>query len=228
MNELVENVDYTIVNSVLKINEGVEHIPYETFKSRGGFTEVILPSSLISIGKFAFAFNHLTKVVIPDSVRHIKRGAFYSCNIEELTLGKNVMYIGADAFSSNKISKIVNNSIELRLIDNEAFRNNKLTKFVVNSVPLFIGVGAFCPFNCKDIIKCYVGKNQVFYDYSIDREYYYSYMTEDSYTFENGVLKIKDGVTIIERINKYQEDCISVEMPDSVLIIERQALKYIE
>ncbi|MCD8282343.1 MAG: leucine-rich repeat domain-containing protein [Prevotella sp.] len=110
------------------VADGVENIPDNILEGEysHGFpalTEIELPSSLISIGDYAFAYckslaalslgtgvetigDHtfdncvsLTEAKLPDSTTSIGEYAFNECTaLEELTIGEGVTYIGGQAF----------------------------------------------------------------------------------------------------------------------------------
>ena len=67
----------------------------------GDKKEVAIPSSVTSIGEYAFAYcNGLTSVIIPNSVKVIGESAFEGCNgLTSVTIPSSVANIGGGAFS---------------------------------------------------------------------------------------------------------------------------------
>ena len=91
--------------------------------------EVIIPSCVTSIGKFAFSnCINLTKVTIPDGVTSIGQYAFTACRkLTEITIPNSVTSIGESAF----------------------FECRKLTKVTISNSVTFIGKAAFC--SCSNL-----------------------------------------------------------------------------
>jgi len=139
MEPLIEKKDYTLINGLLKINEGVRHIPTKCFENYSDIRKIILPSTLISIGDSAFSWCiNIRHLQLPDSVKYIMHNAFSYCSIETLLLGRNMKYIAEEAFSHNNIYDVFNNSTKLSFIGQSAFYNNKLKSFNINNYPIFI------------------------------------------------------------------------------------------
>ena len=62
-------------------------------------TEVVLPDSVITIGKGAFdGSGNLKEIVLPDSLRYIYGSAFYGTAIEKIEIPASVEYIDTGAF----------------------------------------------------------------------------------------------------------------------------------
>ena len=211
MNPLVKGIDYTLIKGVLIINEGVKYIPDKSFSNRKDINHVFFPSTLIYIGRSAFNNCSLIgTVTIPDSVICINDYAFYKNEINILEFGKNVTYIGNKAYSYNSISEVINKSKMLRFIGFRSFAYNyKLSKFNFDHESIFFDNAIFLDtiFNEKFLTLSKLENNNCTID------------TRDKYTFEDGVLKIHDGVQTIEGFEKLK-GCTRVEMPDSILIIK--------
>ena len=52
---------------------------------RNQLTSVVLPDSLVSIGRYSFSSNNLKSITIPSSVRYIDDGAFSYNDITSVT-----------------------------------------------------------------------------------------------------------------------------------------------
>ncbi len=117
------------------IGNSVTSISDSAFSSTQ-LTEVVIPSSVTSIGKYAFRDTHipskskLTSVVIPDSVTSIGAGAFRDTQLTEVVIPSSVTSIGNYAFQVTSIS-------------NYAFYNTQLTEVVIGNSVISIGAGAF-------------------------------------------------------------------------------------
>ena len=75
-----------------------------------GITSVVIPSTVKSIGDFAFDANKLTEVTIPSSVISIGNYAFSSNQLTEVVIPSSVTSIGIGAFAGNQGITIINNS----------------------------------------------------------------------------------------------------------------------
>lgn len=85
---------------------------------------VVIPHSVKSIGKYAFAdCDNLTSVVIPANVSSIGERAFYKCNkLTSVVIEKGVRNIGEDAFRYCKSLTSVVIPDSVTSIDRNAFR----------------------------------------------------------------------------------------------------------
>lgn len=71
-------------------------------------TSITIPSKLISIGRYAFAFSRLISITIPDSVTSIGESAFSNCeNLASVIISNSVISIGEGAFSDSGLTSIV-------------------------------------------------------------------------------------------------------------------------
>jgi BspA type Leucine rich repeat region (6 copies) len=77
----------------------VTNIGSDAFISARQMTNVDIPSSVISIGPFAFNASGLTSVTVPNGVASIGSGAFSLVSAAYVTIGNGVTNIGAGAFS---------------------------------------------------------------------------------------------------------------------------------
>ena len=102
---LVEAVDKSASTSNIK--QGTRWIGANAWdKSNYRIQKFSLPSSIKSIGKYAFAYNILDEsVVIPDSVLYIGDNAFCGGRYITATLGESVMELGENAFANSYLQK---------------------------------------------------------------------------------------------------------------------------
>ena len=109
-------------------------------------TELTLPSSVTSIGWYAFkGCSGLTKLTLPNSVKNIGESAFFGCSgLTELTLPNSVTSIGESAFKgcSGLTELTLPNSVTS--IGERAFEGcTGLTELTLPNSETSIGTGTF-------------------------------------------------------------------------------------
>ena len=105
-------------------------------------TQVIIPDSVTTIGKLAFANNTLTQVTIPNSVTKIDKHAFQNNQLTQVNIPDSVTIIGDVAFHNNRLEEVtIGNSVTT--IGKFAFENNKLEEVTIPKSVTTIGFGAF-------------------------------------------------------------------------------------
>ena len=72
-----------------------------TIPEQGDIRSVVIPSTVKSIGNYAFAHNQLTTITIPKSVTSISEYAFADNQITSVIIENAETQIGCDAFSNN-------------------------------------------------------------------------------------------------------------------------------
>eukprot|EP00980_Cylindrotheca_fusiformis_P009632 scaffold2127_cov85-Cylindrotheca_fusiformis.AAC.12 len=140
----------------VKIAENVRVIPDETFLEHPQLEEVILPSSVQVIGKYAFAWCRKLKFVlyqgiekeevgIPSNVKVIKNGAFFYCtSLARLVLNEGLKRIGQGAFGYCKSLTEVEIPSIVNVIDVYAFYGcTSLARLVLNEGLERIGENSF-------------------------------------------------------------------------------------
>ena len=86
------------------LNEGLESIGDYCFRCNDGLREVVIPSSVKSIGNCAFdECRNLSRVTLQEGLQSIGDWCFYSTNLPEVIVPRSVQNIGRDAFSSNVV-----------------------------------------------------------------------------------------------------------------------------
>ena len=105
-----------------------------------GCLTTIIPSSVTSIGSYAFSGYDITSITIPESVTLISAGAFGSCtNLASVNIPESVTEIGAGAFD-----------------------HTALTSIIIPSSVTSIGRGVF--FGCSNLTSIVVDKDNKVYD----------------------------------------------------------------
>ena len=106
-------------------------------------TSVIIPDSITSIGREAFAGNSLTNVVIPDSVTKFSdEQQFRDNKLTDITLSKNLKEISAGAFTRNQL-RSVDIPDSVTLINDSAFQDNQLESIEIPNSVTYITNAAF-------------------------------------------------------------------------------------
>jgi len=81
------------------IPEGYTKIADKAFQNNKKVTSLSLPTTLKTIGKFAFASTGLTELSLPEGLDKVDDGAFYELKaLAVVKLNENLRYIGAGAF----------------------------------------------------------------------------------------------------------------------------------
>jgi len=118
----------------------------------------IIPSSVTSIGEYAFAFcSGLTSITIPNSVTSIGSGAFQDCSglTGTLTIPNSVTSIGSNAFGNcSGLTSITIPSSVTNIEGNAFFGCSGLTSITIPSSVTSIGSGAFL--NCTKLVTVYL------------------------------------------------------------------------
>ena len=113
-------------------------------------SEIVIPSSVTSIGDYAFWYcDSLSEIVIPSSVTSIGDHAFSDCySLSEIVIPTSVTSIGDSAFSScNSLSEIVIPSSVTSIGDSAFSDCYSLSEIVIPSSVTSIGDSAF--YKCK-------------------------------------------------------------------------------
>ena len=107
----------------LTIEDGVESIETQAFMFCYSLTEVTLPSTLKSIGTYAFYnCNLLRSLVIPEGVESIGSYAFAYCyGLTDVTLPSTLQSIGEQAFASKYLKNLISNMQHPCTIASNAF-----------------------------------------------------------------------------------------------------------
>ena len=141
-----------------------------------GCRSTVIPSTVETIGKYAFMGHRVGDVTIPDGVVTICDSAFYNNNIVNLTLGNTLETIGNYAFYRNRINAIVIPN-SMKTIGNRAFYGNSGTVKVLtlgNSLET-IGTAAFEGCLTREMMS-----NSTYPEFYPDYSTYYDYYDEQT------------------------------------------------
>ena len=167
-----------------------------------GDQSTIIPNSVTSIGRLAFARCTLTSITIPNSVTSIGYEAFRGCGaLSSVTIPDSVTSIGNGAFAGcNKLTSVtIPDSVTS--IGNEAFRGcNKLTSVTIGN-------------SANNIIGADLGASQSLTSINVD-------VNNPNYCSIDGVLFDKNQTTLIKYPKGKQGAYI---IPNSVTSIGERA-----
>ena len=110
---------------------------------RSAITTITIPSSVTSIGDYAFWYSSLTSVVIPNSVVSVGRSAFASSEIKSVVISNSLTAISDSMFDSTKNLTSVVIPAGVQTIGSSAFWYSGLTSIEIPNTVTSIGSSAF-------------------------------------------------------------------------------------
>ena len=143
--------NYALNGDELTVEEGSTAIPEFAFRQNNLFLTVVLPTTLETIGRFAFDETSLTEVSLPDSLITIEQGAFRQSDLTELVVPDSVVSIGASAFDNTDLAA-VRLPESLTSIGDYAFYNTPLTQVIIPESVQTLGRGAFAATNIESVV----------------------------------------------------------------------------
>ena len=148
----------------LIVPEGIEHLDREVFAECSNLMEIILPTSLYSIGRQdsiivgTFRRTAITEIDLPDMIKIIPNACFKECRqLRKVQLPDNLEEIGDDAFMYDVNLTDIQLPSSLKSIGRFAFCNCRALKEITipSSVEKF-GKDIF-NLNNNILIRCYPG-----------------------------------------------------------------------
>ena len=143
--------NYALNGDELTVEEGSTAIPEFAFRQNNLFLTVVLPTTLETIGRFAFDETSLTEVSLPNSLITIEQGAFRRSDLTELVVPDSVVSIGASAFDNTDLAA-VRLPESLTSIGDYAFYNTPLTQVIIPESVQALGRGAFAATNIESVV----------------------------------------------------------------------------
>ena len=155
------------LSGAYSVKEGTRIICDRAFGNCSSLSEIVIPSSVTSIGDSAFyGCDSQSKIVIPSSVTSIGDWAFYGCSsLSEIVIPSSVTSIGKDAFfRCHSLLEIVIPS-SVTSIGNSAFWGcNSLSEIVIPSSVTSIGDWAF--YGCSSLSEIVIPSSVTSIGYS--------------------------------------------------------------
>ena len=213
------------LSGAYSVKEGTRIICDRAFGWCWSLAEVVIPSSVTSIGDGAFeGCRSLTEVVIPNSVTSIGDRAFSSCrSLTEVVIPNSVVCINDNPFFdwNGKLEclspsfvyedNILFNKDKSRII---SFRNQKLTSYVIPASVTRIGEFAFS--RCESLTEVVISDSVT----SIGDHAFSRCRSLTEVVIPDSVTSIGDGAF------SFCESLRSVVIPDSVTSIGDGAFSY--
>jgi hypothetical protein len=176
----------------LRLPNGLLHIPDNTFNGCG-MEKLNIPSTVQTIGSFAFAYNNrLREVMIPASVQKMGGGAFGGCtNLERVEIQHGLKKIEWVCFSDCQNLNSINIPESVTSIEGGAFTRTSLTVLDIPASVASIGENAFG--ECEQLTTLSVfGRetkylNPGLYNTSRLTLRGYTSSTTEVYAFEHGI-----------------------------------------
>lgn len=131
----------------INIEEGITSIPNEfaygnnIYYGSPNVAILRLPSTLKTIGDYAFSHNNLSHITLPDSLTSIGASAFEKNNIADFDANDSLNFIGSAAFANNPIESI--NLGNVKTISTSAFANTAIKSLTIGEKVEKIGHAAF-------------------------------------------------------------------------------------
>ena len=143
-NRITDDCNITSKNDPLVLFSKIYGLEIENYKIKEG-TVAIANGAFSPHTKWGRA--QLKNILIPDSVIAIGKSAFYNCRIEQLKLPASLRYIGSFAFDWNEL-KSISFPKNIQKIGSYAFKDcGQLERIEFNGLPKSIGSEIFS--GCK-------------------------------------------------------------------------------
>lgn len=140
------------------LQDNCTEIPDSMFDNCIDLKNVIIPSTVKSIGRNAFRYSGITNITIPNGVTKINTGTFQFCTkLVSINIPSSVTEIGEDAFRGCEKLTTITIPDTVTKIYNYAFFGSSLTSVKLPQNLTKLGNNAFR--NCKSLKKAWIPKS---------------------------------------------------------------------
>jgi hypothetical protein len=141
------------------VPDGTVELDIQSFDYTFDLETVTFPSTLTTIGAYAFMDSGITEVDLPDSVTDMGEYAFYECvSLTKASLGAGMTVVPEFAFNScQELADFSMRGVVTEIGQYSFFQCKQLTSFPFQDSFVTIGSGAFK--SCESLRNATIGKN---------------------------------------------------------------------
>ena len=132
---------YRCGNLRIKLTNKITSIGDEAFKYACGPLQI--PSSVKTIGAFAFSFSSISKVILNEGLISIGESAFWASNLSEIAIPNTVTSIGSRAFGSCRLHGDINVPGSVSKIESRLFESSPVVSVTINEGTTELGSWVF-------------------------------------------------------------------------------------
>ncbi|HEX3799217.1 MAG TPA: leucine-rich repeat protein [Verrucomicrobiae bacterium] len=153
---------YTGTNTLATIPSTINGLPVSSIESNafvgGQFSQMLLPTSIVSIGEHAFQnCSYLTSIILPHDLTNLGSGTFQSCYmLTNVVLPNGLQTIADSAFSETGLASIILPD-SITNIGMYAFFQTDLSSIQFGTNVTSIGIEAF--YNCYFLTNIFISKS---------------------------------------------------------------------
>lgn len=195
-NRLILGCSNTVIpNDVTAIGESA-------FSGRNDIYNITIPTSVVTIERYAFYNCYFVFVSIPENVTSINESAFFCCSdLSEVVIGKNVSKIGADAFSEcESLQHIYVEAVTPPTINESTFECSDVDLY--STAVLHVPAGTKAAYEADENWKKFANITDEEFSVDNNNDFSYTILSEEEQTVQitgyrkSPLIKIYDTVVI--------------------------------